>query len=125
MNLISKKIKTRIKLLFICIYLCNFYVFSQEGEYIKIENFIFNTEQLKKNQKGIIIPQLDRNLNDRIEFFIQETFPNIIDDSKNIIWQSYKTTTNPILKAHSMSFMVRVSIKNTNENKISRYIEID
>ena len=79
MNLISKKIKTRIKLLFICIYLCNFYVFSQEGEYIKIENFIFNTEQLKKNQKGIIIPQLDRNLNDRIEFFIQETFPNIID----------------------------------------------
>ena len=125
MNLISKKIKTRIKLLFICIYLCNFYVFSQEGEYIKIENFIFNTEQLKKNQKGIIIPQLDRNLNDRIEFFIQETFPNIIDDSKNIIWQSYKTTTNTILKAHSMSFMVRVSIKNTNENKIYRYIEID
>ena len=56
-------------------------------------------------------------------FLFRNLFQNIIDDSKNIIWQSYKTTTNPILKAHSMSFMVRVSIKNSNENKIYRYIE--
>ena len=126
MSSISKNISISQKLFLIaCTFLCGFRISSQEGEYIKIENFIFNTEQLKKNQKGIIIPQLDRNLNDRIEFFIQESFPEIIDDSKNIIWQSYKTTTNPILKAHSMSFMVRVSIKNTNENKIYRYIEVD
>ena len=126
MSSISKNISISQKVFLIaCTFLCGFRISSQEGEYIKIENFIFNTEQLKKNQKGIIIPQLDRNLNDRIEFFIQESFPEIIDDSKNIIWQSYKTTTNPILKAHSMSFMVRVSIKNTNENKIYRYIEVD
>ena len=102
-----------------------FNLFSQEGEFIKIENFIFNTDKLKKNEMGIIIPQLDRNLNDRIEFFILETFDGIIEDSKNIIWQSYETTTNPILKSHNMTFTVRVSIRNNNQNIEHRYIEVD
>ena len=102
-----------------------FNLFSQEGEFIKIENFIFNTDRLKKNEMGIIIPQLDRNLNDRIEFFILETFDGVIEDSKNIIWQSYETTTNPILKSHNMTFTVRVSIRNNNQNIEHRYIEVD
>ena len=102
-----------------------FNLFSQEGEFIKIENFIFNTDRLKKNEMGVIIPQLDRNLNDRIEFFILETFDGVIEDSKNIIWQSYETTTNPILKSHNMTFTVRVSIRNNNQNIEHRYIEVD
>lgn len=102
-----------------------FNLFSQEGEFIKIENFIFNTDRLKKNEMGIIIPQLDRNLNDRIEFFILETFDGVIEDSKNIIWQSYETTTNPILKSHNMTFTVRVSIRNNNQNIEHRYLEVD
>lgn len=106
-------------------FLSLFDLFSQEGEFIKIENFIFNTDRLKKNEMGIIIPQLDRNLNDRIEFFILETFDGVIEDSKNIIWQSYKTTTNPILKSHNMTFTVRVSIRNNNQNIEHRYIEVD
>ena len=106
-------------------FLSLFNLFSQEGEFIKIENFIFNTDRLKKNEMGIIIPQLDRSLNDRIEFFILETFDGIIEDSKNIIWQSYETTTNPILKSHNMTFTVRVSIRNNNQNIEHRYIEVD
>ena len=106
-------------------FLSLFNLFSQEGEFIKIENFIFNTDRLKKNEMGIIIPQLDRNLNDRIEFFILETFDGVIEDSKNIIWQSYETTTNPILKSHNMTFTVRVSIRNNNQNIEHRYIEVD
>ena len=102
-----------------------FNLFSQEGEFIKIENFIFNTGRLKKNEMGIIIPQLDRNLNDRIEFFILETFDGVIEDSKNIIWQSYQTVTNPILKSHNMTFTVRVSIRNNNQNIEHRYLEVD
>lgn len=98
---------------------------AQEGEFIKIENFIFNTEELKKNENGIIIPQVDRNLNDRIEFFIEENFTGIVDASKNIIWQSYQTTTNPILKSHFMNFTVRVSLQNNNQNKEFRYLEIE
>ena len=106
-------------------FLSLFNLFSQEGEFIKIENFIFNTDRLKKNEMGIIIPQLDRSLNDRIEFFILETFDGVIEDSKNIIWQSYQTTTNPILKSHNMTFTVRVSIRNNNQNIEHRYIEVD
>ena len=106
-------------------FLSLFNLFSQEGEFIKIENFIFNTDRLKKNEMGIIIPQLDRNLNDRIEFFILETFDGVIEDSKNIIWQSYQTVTNPILKSHNMTFTVRVSIRNNNQNIEHRYIEVD
>ena len=102
-----------------------FNLFSQEGEFIKIENFIFNTDRLKKNEMGIIIPQLDRNLNDRIEFFILETFDGVIEDSKNIIWLSYQTVTNPILKSHNMTFTVRVSIRNNNQNIEHRYLEVD
>jgi len=97
---------------------------AQEGEFIKIENFIYNLERLKKNEIGVIIPQLDRSLNDRIAFFIEETFQDIIEDSKNIIWQSYQTTTNPILKSHFLTFTVRVSIRNRNQNKEHRYLEI-
>ena len=106
-------------------FLSLFNIFSQEGEFIKIENFIFNTDRLKKNEMGIIIPQLDRSLNDRIEFFILETFDGVIEDSKNIIWQSYQTTTNPIIKSHNMTFTVRVSIRNNNQNIEHRYIEVD
>ena len=97
---------------------------AQEGEFIKIENFIYNTDRLKKNDKGVIIPQLDRSLNDRIEFFVEETFLGIVESSKNIIWQSYQTTTNPILKSHHMTFTVRVSLLNKNQNKEFRYLEI-
>ena len=112
-------------LLLVFYFLSLFNLFSQEGEFIKIENFIYNTDRLKKNEMGIIIPQLDRNLNDRIEFFILETFDGVIEDSKNIIWQSYETTTNPILKSHNMTFTVRVSIRNNNQNIEHRYIEVD
>ena len=127
MNKASKINFTSIRLVlsgFLCLIICNTY--SQEGEFIKIENFIFNTEQLKKNELGVIIPQLNRNLNDRVKFFIEETFGSIIEESKNIIWQSYKTTTNPILKSHFMTFTVRVSIRNLmNQNIEHRYLEID
>ena len=98
--------------------------FAQEGEFMKIESFVYNTELLKKNEFGIIIPQFDRSLNDRIAFFIEETFQDIIEDSNNIIWQSYQTTTNPILKSHFMTFTVRVKIRNSNQNKEYRYLEI-
>jgi len=97
---------------------------AQEGEFIKIENFIYNTDRLKKNDKGVIIQQVDRSLNDRIEFFIEETFLGIVESSKNIIWQSYQTTTNPILKSHHVTFTVRVSLLNKNQNKEFRYLEI-
>ena len=125
MNSISKSKLGFLNLALVLFFLLHFIeTNAQEGEFIKIENFIYNTDRLKKNEKGVIIPQVDRSLNDRIEFFIEETFLGIVESSKNIIWQSYQTTTNPILKSHHVTFTVRVSLLNKNQNKEFRYLEI-
>ena len=125
MNSISKSKLGFLNLALVLFFLLHFIeTNAQEGEFIKIENFIYNTDRLKKNDKGVIIPQVDRSLNDRIEFFIEETFLGIVESSKNIIWQSYQTTTNPILKSHHVTFTVRVSLLNKNQNKEFRYLEI-
>ena len=125
MNSISKSKLGFLNLALVLFFLLHFIeTNAQEGEFIKIENFIYNTDRLKKNDKGVIIQQVDRSLNDRIEFFIEETFLGIVESSKNIIWQSYQTTTNPILKSHHVTFTVRVSLLNKNQNKEFRYLEI-
>ncbi len=125
MNSISKSKLGFLNLALVLFFLLHFIeTNAQEGEFIKIENFIYNTDRLKKNDKGVIIQQVDRSLNDRIEFFIEETFLGIVESSKNIIWQSYQTTTNPILKSHNVTFTVRVSLLNKNQNKEFRYLEI-
>ena len=117
MNSISKSKLGFLNLALVLFFLLHFIeTNAQEGEFIKIENFIYNTDRLKKNDKGFIIQQVDRSLNDRIEFFIEETFLGIVESSKNIIWQSYHTTTNPILKSHHITFTVRVSLLNKNQN---------
>ena len=125
MNSISKSKLGFLNLALVLFFLLHFIeTNAQEGEFIKIENFIYNTDRLKKNDKGVIIQQVDRSLNDRIEFFIEETFLGIVESSKNIILQSYQTTTNPILKSHHVTFTVRVSLLNKNQNKEFRYLEI-
>ena len=125
MNSISKSKLGFLNLALVLFFLLHFIeTNAQEGEFIKIENFIYNTDRLKKNDKGVIIQQVDRSLNDRIEFFIEETFLGIVESSKNIIWQSYHTTTNPILKSHHITFTVRVSLLNKNQNNEFRYLEI-
>ena len=125
MNSISKSKLGFLNLALVLFFLLHFIeTNAQEVEFIKIENFIYNTDRLKKNDKGVIIQQVDRSLNDRIEFFIEETFLGIVESSKNIIWQSYQTTTNPILKSHHVTFTVRVSLLNKNQNKEFRYLEI-
>ncbi|MDG1342930.1 MAG: hypothetical protein P8P72_07930 [Flavobacteriaceae bacterium] len=125
LNSISKSKLCFLKGVLLLFFLLNFIeTNAQEGEFIKIENFIYKTDLLKRNEKGIIIQQLDRSLNDRIEFFIEETFSGIVESTKNIIWQSYQTTTNTIYKSHHITFTVRVSLFNKNQNKEFRYLEI-
>lgn len=98
---------------------------SQDGASNTIENFIYNTELLKKNDKGVIIPQFNRTLNNRIEFHIQEYFKNIVESTNNIIWQSYETKTNSMLKSHVMTYFARVKLKNSNQNNEFKYLEIN
>lgn len=100
-------------------------VSSQEGTFVSIENFIYNTELLKENDRGVIIPQFNRSLNNRIEFYLNENFKTIIESTSNITWQSYQTKTNALIKSHVMSYFARVKIKNSNQNNEFKYLEIN
>ena len=95
---------------------------AQEGEYVSIENFMYRHELMKSNINDVLVTPVDRFLNNRIIFFIEEQFEGKIESSRNVIWESYSTTINPTLRSHSITFTVRVYI---NKNKEFRYIEID
>lgn len=95
---------------------------AQEGEYVSIENFMYRHELMKSNINNILVTPVDRFLNNRIIFFIEEEFLGSIESSRNVIWESYSTAINPTLRSHSITFTVRVYI---NKNKEFRYIEID
>ena len=95
---------------------------AQEGEYVSIENFMYRHELMKSNINDVLVTPVDRFLNNRIMFFIEEQFKGKIESSRNVIWESYSTTINPTLRSHSITFTVRVYI---NKNKEFRYIEID
>ena len=95
---------------------------AQEGEFVSIENFIFRHKAMNESLNGNIITPIDRFLNNRIIFFIEEEFSENIESSRNVIWESYSTAINPILRSHKITFTVRIYI---NKNKEFRYIEID
>ncbi len=109
-------------IIFFCLFI--FSAKGQEDESLKIERFIYNTELLRINEKGIIIPQLDRYLNQQIKNYMAENFFSVVESVDNIIWQSYQTKTNTIIKSQFINYFVRVQIKSPNQNKEYRYLEM-
>ena len=66
--------RIKIYFLFLIVSFSNTNLHSQEGEYIPIESFIFRHQQFTVNQNSIIVPPVDRFINNRISFFIEEEF---------------------------------------------------
>lgn len=108
----------------IILFFISFTVKAQEGEYQKIEKFIYNTELLRINNKGIIIPQMNKFLNEQIKNYMFENFFSVVESVDNIIWQSYQTITNTVVRSQFINYFVRVQIKNSNQNKEYRYLEM-
>ena len=100
----------------------NIQLYSQEGEYIPIENFIYRHEQFTVNQKSIIVPPVDRFINNRISFFIEEEFLGVVKSTRNVIWESYQSKINTLFRSHKLVFSVRVQLNKTNEY---RYLEVN
>ena len=96
--------------------------FSQEQ---KTENFIFRHQQFKYNDRGILITPIDLEINRRVSNFININFNQIVESVRNVVWESYQTSTNPMFKSHIQKYIVRVQIKNNNENKEYRYLEVE
>jgi hypothetical protein len=96
--------------------------FSQEQ---KTENFIFRHQQFKYNDRGILITPIDLDINRRVSNFINVNYNQIVESVRNVVWESYQTSTNPMFKSHIQKYIVRVQIKNNNENKEYRYLEVE
>lgn len=112
------------KVLIIGLFSVSALTFSQEGENISVESFIYNTKLLQNTEQGEIIPQFNKAFNEKIKFYLFEQFGIYIETVENIIWQSYETKTNQISKYHYISYIVRVKIKNDNESNEYRYLEL-
>ena len=114
--------RIKIIFLFLIVIFSNTNLYSQEGEYIPIENFIYRHQQFKVNQNSIIVPPVDRFINNRISFFIEEEFLGIVKSTRNVIWESYESKINTLFRSHKLVFSVRVQLNKTNE---FRYLEVD
>ena len=97
-------------------------LYSQEGEYIPIESFIYRHQQFTVNKKSIIVPPVDRFINNRISFFIEEEFLGVVKSIRNVIWESYQSKINTLFRSHKLLFSVRVQLNKTNEY---RYLEVE
>ena len=91
----------------------------------KTENFIYRHQQFKYNDRGILITPIDLDINRRISNFVNINFNQIVESVRNVVWESYETSTNPMSKSHIQKYIVRVQIKNNNENKEYRYLEVE
>ena len=91
----------------------------------KTENFIYRHQQFKYNDRGILITPIDLEINRRVSNFININFNQIVESVRNVVWESYQTSTNPMTKSHIQKYIVRVQIKNNNENKEYRYLEVE
>ena len=91
----------------------------------KTENFIYRHQQFKYNDRGILITPIDTDINRRVSNFVNINFNQIVESVRNVVWESYQTSTNPMSKSHIQKYIVRVQIKNNNENKEYRYLEVE
>ncbi len=91
----------------------------------KTENFIYRHQQFKYNDRGILITPIDTDINRRVSNFVNISFNQIVESVRNVVWESYQTSTNPMSKSHIQKYIVRVQIKNNNENKEYRYLEVE
>ena len=114
--------KIKICFLFFTVLFSNTNLYTQEGEYISIENFISRHQQFTVNQNSIIVPPVDRFINNRISFFIEEKFKDVVKSTRNVIWESYQSKINTLFRSQKLVFSIRVQLNKTNE---LRYLEVD
>ena len=91
----------------------------------KTENFIFRHNQFEYNERGVLITPVDSGINKAITSYVQFNYPNVVESVGNVVWLSYETLTNPISKSHVQKYSVRVQIKNKNQNREFRYLEVE
>lgn len=107
--------------LFISFALFSSIVVSAQEQRPKIEDFILEHDGFEENEAGEITPINIKEINKKIRFFVEERYPEIVEYTRNIIWDSYKTFLSPSDIYHYHSFIAQVKVNDMDRLK---YMEV-
>jgi hypothetical protein len=100
--------------------LCAVETFAQEQQ-VTIEDFIEEHQGFEENEAGEITPINIKEINKKIRFFVEERYPEIVEYTRNIIWDSYKTFLSPSNIYHYHTFIAQVKV---NDLERLKYVEV-
>ena len=83
---------------------------------VGFEDFIEQHKGLD-NASGELVPIRISEIEMKINFFIEEKFPDLVEKIDNILWDSYETVTTHSYKNHNHKFVVVLNIKGEEEPK--------
>ena len=90
-------------------------------EIVKIEDFIIEHTGFEENEVGEITPINIKEINKKIRFFVEEKYPEIVEYTRNIIWDSYTTFLSPSDRYHYHTFIAQVKVNDIDRLK---YVEV-
>ena len=107
--------------LFISLVLFCTALLSAQIQRVKIEDFITEHQGFEENEAGEITPINIKEINKKIRFFVEERYPEIVEYTRNIIWDSYKTFLSPSDIYHYHTFIAQVKVNDLDRLK---YVEV-
>ena len=107
--------------LFISLALFCTVLLSAQVQRVKIEDFITEHQGFEENEAGEITPINIKEINKKIRFFVEERYPEIVEYTRNIIWDSYKTFLSPSDIYHYHTFIAQVKVNDLDRLK---YVEV-
>ena len=102
------------------VFLSNTAVLGQELR-VKIDDFIFEHDGFEENEAGEITPVNIKEINKKIRFFVEQRYPQIIQYTRNIIWDAYETFLSPFDIYHYHTFIAQVKV---NDLERLKYLEV-
>lgn len=112
--------KTLAQNILLLVGLLSFNITTAQEVPVKIDDFITQHEGFEENESGEIIPINIKEINKKIRFFVEQTYPNV-EYTRNIIWDSYETFLSPFDKYHFHTFICQVKV---NDIKRLKYLEV-
>ena len=94
---------------------------SAQVQRVKIGDFITEHQGFEENEAGEITPINIKEINKKIRFFVEERYPEIVEYTRNIIWDSYKTFLSPSDIYHYHTFIAQVKVNDLDRLK---YVEV-
>lgn len=85
-------------------------------------NHFIEQHQGLDNASGELVPIGISEIEKKINFFIEEKFPDLVDKIDNVLWDSYETFTTHSYKNHNHKFVAVLKVKGQEEPKFYEVI---